>query len=100
MRYTMMSPDHMNTSPCAKLMSLRMPYTIVYPMAISAYCPPTAMPARIYGNQVCNMLLSYLSDSRFYGWILQKCGKPRGFPLLFEIFIACGGIPHYGYAAG
>jgi len=30
----------MNTSPCAKLMSLRMPYTIVYPMAMRAYRLP------------------------------------------------------------
>ncbi len=43
-RYTITMPATMNTSPWAKLISLKMPYTIVYPMAISAYCPPTDMP--------------------------------------------------------
>ena len=35
--YTMIRPAHIKISPCAKLISLRMPYTMVYPMAIRAY---------------------------------------------------------------
>ena len=42
--YTIIRPATMNTSPWAKLISRRMPYTIVYPMAISAYWPPTEIP--------------------------------------------------------
>ena len=44
LRYTIIRPAAMNTSPWAKLISRRIPYTIVYPMAISAYCPPSEIP--------------------------------------------------------
>ena len=44
-RYTIKKPAAVKMSPWAKLIRRRMPYTIVYPTAISAYCPPTDMPA-------------------------------------------------------
>ena len=49
-RYISIIPESMNKSPCAKLISFKIPYTIVYPIATRAYCPPVAKPLIRYGT--------------------------------------------------
>jgi hypothetical protein len=53
---TIIKPPSINTSPWAKLIRRNMPYTMVKPIEISAYCPPTDMPAKTYGITISKKL--------------------------------------------
>ena len=44
-------------SPCAKFMRRSIPYTIVYPIAMSAYMPPIDMPVKQYERKVVKSII-------------------------------------------
>src|SRR5580658_8812838 len=69
----------MYTSPCAKLMSRKTPYTIVYPSAMSAYTVPMESPLMSCCKKSCmSIRLNRIRQMRFapadfqnHDWLLR-----------------------------